>query len=77
MFSMDGNHSLNKKSKKEDPNDVSLGLGQAFFVNHNDIAGTLKEIYANDDDVVVGSFFTNQMPTLTSPADTYMQRVQS
>ena len=53
MFGMDGNHSLNKKSKKEDTDDVSLGLGQAFFVDHNRIADTLKKVYARDDDTVV------------------------
>ena len=53
MFSMDGNHSLNKKSKKEDTNDVSLGLGQAFFVDHNKIADTLKKVYAGNNDTMV------------------------
>ena len=50
---MDGNHSLNKKSKKEDEDDVSLSLGQAFFVEHNKIAGTIQKAYARDDDKLV------------------------
>ena len=66
MFRMDGNHSLNKKSKKEDTDDMSLGVGQAFFVDHRKIADTMTRIYARDDDMVVCIFPSTAHPPLTT-----------
>lgn len=77
---MDGNHSLNKKTKREDRDDASLGQGKGFFVDHNQIAETLKEIYANDDDIVVSDCHaraTRLVTTyLTVLIDSYLQRLQ-
>ena len=63
---MDGNHSLNKKTKREDRDDASLGQGEGFFVDHNQIAETLKEIYANDDDIVVSDCYARATRWVTT-----------
>ncbi|KAL6302304.1 hypothetical protein BKA93DRAFT_737195, partial [Sparassis latifolia] len=42
----DGNHSLQKKRKHDDPNDVSLGLGQGYFVHPDKMTRYMESIEA-------------------------------
>ncbi|KAL1942577.1 hypothetical protein VTO73DRAFT_6179 [Trametes versicolor] len=49
----DGNHSLNKKSKKIDPNDTSLGVGSGFFVSPEIVRPVVAKSYEDDETKVV------------------------
>ena len=53
VYGIDGNHSLQKKTKKDDPDDVPLGAGAGFFINHKDVAHLIAENYKSDDDQLV------------------------
>ena len=60
VFGVDGNHSLQKKHKKDDPNDVPFTDGEGFFVKHSDVAPIIEESFKNDDDVVVGTLYCSK-----------------
>ncbi|GBE89741.1 hypothetical protein SCP_1700660 [Sparassis crispa] len=42
----DGNHGLQKKRKHDDPNDISLGLGQGYFVHPDKMTQYMESIEA-------------------------------
>ena len=44
-MSADGNHSLHKKTKKDDPNDMALTTGQGYFTPHSAMATYLETKY--------------------------------
>ena len=45
LFSADGNHSLHKKTKKDDATDVALTEGQAYFTPHSEMKPYLETKY--------------------------------
>ncbi|KAH9852416.1 hypothetical protein C2E23DRAFT_868595 [Lenzites betulinus] len=57
ILGCDGNHSLHKKTKKEDPNDVSLAVNQGYFVNHEHMSEYLKESYEDEETLETCSGF--------------------
>lgn len=51
LIGCDGNHSLHKKTKREDPNDVSLAVDQGYFVSHQKMSVYLEKSYEHEDTV--------------------------
>ncbi len=50
VLSADGNHSLQKKTKKDDSNDISLSKGHSFFVDPATMATMAVASYAKDEE---------------------------
>ncbi|KAI1785457.1 hypothetical protein LXA43DRAFT_899833, partial [Ganoderma leucocontextum] len=48
VFGCDGNFSLPKKTKHDDPNDRSLGLGDGYFVHPEKMRPLFEHKYANE-----------------------------
>ena len=46
---------LNKKAKKSDPNDTSLGVGKGFFVAPDIVRPVVAKSYESDETKVVSS----------------------
>ena len=72
-FSVDGNHSLRKKNKKDEVDDVPLSEGEGFFVLHADVAHLIMESFKNDDDQVVSTQLESVPAFSDIQADAYMQ----
>lgn len=51
VIGCDGNHILHKKTKREDPNDVSLANDQGYFVSHTKMSTYLAQSYEKEDTV--------------------------
>ncbi len=58
VLSADGNHSLQKKTKKDDSDDISLGVGHGFFVDPTTMAAMVAASYARDEDTKPVSFLS-------------------
>ena len=46
VFGCDGNFSLQKKAKHDDPSDCSLGMGQGYFVHPEKMRPLLENKYS-------------------------------
>ncbi len=77
VIGCDGNHSLHKKAKREDPNDVSLAASQGYFVNHKDMATYLEKSYENEDTVRESLLLDCHASLTDNPIATNMQRLSS
>ena len=66
LLGIDGNHSLHKKSKRDDPRDVSLAPGQVFFIDHSTMKDALKEKYWQEE--IVSSQLSHDSLHSTDPA---------
>ncbi len=49
FLSVDGNFRLQRKNKKEDPDDVALNNGRAYFVKSEDFNDYLSIVQPSDD----------------------------
>ncbi|PIL29558.1 hypothetical protein GSI_08366 [Ganoderma sinense ZZ0214-1] len=57
VLGCDGNHSLHKKSKKDDPHDMTLAPAQCFFIDHTTMTEALKEKYWQEEITVLCNGF--------------------